>query len=56
MPISDVERLVTYHLEIGTKGGRPVVEREILGSSLQFPRSRPLWRIPFYLSDIDADE
>jgi len=30
MPISNVERLVTYHLEIGTDRGRPVVEREIL--------------------------
>ncbi len=30
MLITDVERLVTYHLEIGTKKGRPVVEREIL--------------------------
>jgi|GEM_PF-1587400 len=30
MPNSNVERLVTYHLEIGTEGGRPVVDREIL--------------------------
>ncbi len=28
--ITDVERLVTYHLKIGLKDGRPVIEREIL--------------------------
>lgn len=30
MPITGVERLVTYHLEIGVEQGRPIVEREIL--------------------------
>ena len=30
MPITGVERLVTYHLEIALENGRPVVVREIL--------------------------
>ena len=30
MPIAKVDRLVTYHLEIGMNGNRPIVEREIL--------------------------
>ena len=30
MLITEVERLVTYHLEIGSERGRPVIEREIL--------------------------
>ncbi len=30
MPITEVERLVTYHLEIGLKDKKPVIKREIL--------------------------
>nr|VFJ86338.1 MAG: Predicted ATPase [Candidatus Kentron sp. LFY] len=30
MPIAEVDRLVTYHLEIGMDRNRPIVEREVL--------------------------
>src|ERR1039458_8110846 len=45
MPIADLSRLVTYHLEIGMEQGRPVVLREFL----RYKRGR--YGAPYYFLD-----
>lgn len=45
MQIADVKRLVTYHIEIGIAGGRPIVLREFL----RYKRGR--YGAPFYFLD-----
>ncbi|RVU45129.1 AAA family ATPase [Rubrivivax rivuli] len=50
MPIGDVERLVTYSLEIGEHEGAPVVEREVL----RYKRGR--YGSPYHFLDFKCGE
>ena len=50
MPIADVSRLVTYHVEIGLKNNRPVVHREFL----RYKRGR--YGAPYYFLDFNEGQ